>query len=716
MGGANANDYYDWTVPAGGTITAGGDGIGSTTVTVNWGSTGSNTITVQQQNNQAPATGVGPFASSCNTTTSFTVNVRNTPTATLQWNGTAATTDDQVCEGNSITLNVTSGPANGTVQLYDMNAAAVVTGGGAFNPGTLGLPIASASLNGSGAGSVTLTTTTGTITGTAVFPGSAAVIFRVALIDALSNGAQCGTTLTTPTLTIFDEPTAPSITGTEPICPGQFGLVPPATNASVNSYSVSNTGSFPVGTTYTWTLFPTSGTTPLTYGTNYIVSGGAAALTNNAGTVTGLQLHPSVLTSVRWRVQVNYPTSSGSCSKTFDWGTSPVLAGAQAEVTVNPVPTPNITGADANGTLSLTPTPGLCSGQTATYASNDPGPTYAWTISGAPAGTTTGAANAATFSVTWGTFNSPALVTPVLSVVATNGSGCSQADTQTVYIRPVPAGPIAQVVPTNGPCVFNSENSHIVAYTVPKSASYVIQSVTWTVSSGGAVYSYTTTNSAQVSPGANDTLRVQWYATGAQTIDATVMTTAGCTTVLPTFNTFVYPVPTPLISGSSSVCKGASTTYNVNPNVAGDTYTWEIIAPASGNTLTGPTSGLGVVSVTANWTGSPNTSYTLRCTQVSAMGCTARTTFSVVVNPNPVPVVTGPTQVCANQVVTYSTNNNSPNNSYAWTITNGAPGSASFVGGINNTASVQVNTGVAGSFQIKVLETVLATSCNTETA
>lgn len=747
-GGANGNDYYDWTVPAGGAITAGGDGIGSTTVTVNWSATGSQAITVQQQNNQAPATGVGPFGSSCNTTTTFTTTVRSAPTATLQWNGTASTADDQVCEGNSITLNVTGGPANGSVQLYDLNAAATVTGGGTFNIATLGLPIATASLNGSGVGSLTLATTTGTITGTAVFPGSATAVFRVAVVDALSNGAQCSNILTTPTLTVFDEPTSPNITGSEPICPGALGLVPPATNASSNNYSVSNTASFPVGTTYTWTLF-SSTNTALTYGTDYTVSGGQASLTNNAGTVTGLQIHPSVTSLVRWRVVVNYPSGSGSCTKTFDWSTSPILAGLQADVTVTAIPTPDISNAAAAATplnyavgspATVPGTPKYCSNTTQTFRVITPvgGNTYVWSTSDTIVGDSypAGFGLPTNFQVSIPSFSSPAYKLMQIRVVETNPAGCQQADTVTIHWTPVPMDSVIQIAGPGGvpvwpnACQYNNENSHISVFTVPKSAHYQISSVTWTVAGTApySVYSYSSSSpnvpagTLGSAAGAQDTIRIQWLGTGTYSVGATVsLVGSPCAPFVTTAKAgTVYPAASPLISGPASVCKqkaSETATYNANPVVSGDTYFWDI-TPSTGGTFTvsgtAAQSGLGMTSVNINWSGAANNSYTVRCIQVSAQGCTARTSYTVTINPNPVPVVSGPTQVCANQVATYSTNNNSPNNSYSWTLA--GAGSPSFVGGVNNTATVQVNTGSAGTFTIKVLETVLATSCNTETA
>ncbi len=706
------DDYYTWTPSGTFNLIGGGSGLNSKTITLQWTTTtGNRTIAVQQQNNQAPATGVGPFASSCNSNmNTLTVNVNPIPNApTLSWSTSF------VCENTNATLNVSNGPANGSVQVY------ALTTGSATNVTTYtptSMPIATVALNGSGAGSVTVPSGNIVPTNPLNFASQNFTV-TLAVLNTTTNCGRIG--VVSPSITVYNSlpnviltPNSPALgNNPTPVCPNKVNApnevkLPAVPGAASYTYRVTNTGAYPSspGATFAWALTNAGGGTTYTNGTDYTISlgnSGTAGMTNDVATVTfGTNLASS---NIEWHI---------TATLTGDGCPSSGAAVAQT-VVVNPIPAPDVVAGDANATLSFTPTPGLCAGQVATYQTTyTANRTYTWSIVSPPAGTTTSTAGTAgeQFIVTWGTFNSPALLTPRVVVVETDViTGCTQADTQTVYIRPLPDPTIAQAALTpGGPCVFNNENGHIVAYYVPISPSnYTIQSVVWNITAGsGAIYSYSTSASGTV-PNAHDTVRIQWYGTGNATLTAQVTTTSGCVTSS-SLNTFIYPVPAPVMSGAASVCQGTTTTYNVSPNVAGDTYTWDI-APASGGTFPSGNTG---VSVPVSWNGPANTTYTLRCIQVSAQGCTARTSMDVVVNPNPTPSISGPTGVCANQTATYSTQNNAPASAYVWTLTpGGGAGTAATIASGQNTSSVVINTGSQTSYTLTVQETVVATSCST---
>ncbi len=697
-------DSWSYSV-TGGTITSATSGVGLNAITVQWNTAGAQQIQVVQTNDQAPGT--------CQTTTTYPVNVNLAPSpVTVTWQKSS-----NYCEGEAVQFTITNPNANPVnVQIY--GETATVSGGGVWTPGfnspqtvTVAGNSTSAVTTLTGSASATMTTVTP--------PGFTDLTYRFIVKDnttgcaAFANAAGSYATFTTPSVRVWDTPAVPTATGPSPVCPNWITLdknnptnavliLSPAVDPGASVYTISNLSSYPSGTTFAWSI---SG---FTAGTDYTLS------TANSGGYFGntatFRFKKNMVGARNLLVSITYP-SPASCA---------LSATSAIAIVISPVPNPQIitNTVDANGALSLSSTPnppgGLCSGNTAIYNAGA-ATTYAWSYTGAPAGTTNGAANTQNFSVTWGQFFTPSLVKPVLTVVQQDASGCFQVDTASVYLRPVPLATVSQVIPTNGPCVFNNENSHIVAYTVPKNPAYQISSVVWTVSANGSIYSYTTTNNAVlgysgVVAGANDTVRIQWNSAGAGTVTAVVTNLNNCSAT-GVLNTFVFPVPNPVISGAAAICKGTTTTYNVNPNIGGDSYTWEIIPSVSGNTIN---SGNGTPSINVTWGGVANTVYTLRCTQVSAAGCTARTTFAVTLNPNPTPTISGPTGVCANGTATYSTQNNAPSNSYVWTLTpGGGGGTAASIASGQNTASIVINTGSQASYSLTVTETVNSTSCTT---
>ncbi|GIV51185.1 MAG: hypothetical protein KatS3mg038_1706 [Candidatus Kapaibacterium sp.] len=741
----NANDTYAWqfTLPLGLGVTvvadANGNSIGTTYPgggtftlgpTVNnppnperrglrlsWNNTTPSpltaTITVIQINNQSPGT--------CQRTMNqLQVTVRPLPQpfalSQYTWQGASAGSSHNVCENTNIPITI-SGLANGTqVQLYQINQVANSGGAGyAYNNSTT-LP--SAIQTAGGAGTVSFTINSGSVTAGANLPAWQDITVQFVAVDPNNCGRITG--LVSPTLRVWDTPANPLVSGPSPVCPNKTtdpnALVQatgfPALTA--HPYTISNTGSYPPGTTFQWQLRDASNNI-LTPGTDYdITLSSSGGYNNNQADVRfGKHLVAPTYSPLQWYVSVTFPSSSGGCTLPF--------TATGMNVTVLPVTDPDIAGntTDPNGVASLSLPPGLCSGQQATYAAAPGASSYLWSIvataNGSPAwpsAPTIVGTSGNTVTIDWPAFSDVPLRWPRVDVVTTWGvNNCPEGDTQTVYILPVPqAGPIEMVQDGSTPwpdsaCVFNGENSHIRAFTVPKSTSYTIANVSWSFTNGlTAIYSYGTSPMPYAQPGANDTVRVQFYGTGWEHVDATVTTTNGCSSTA-SLDFMVYPPPSPAISGPTSVCHNSTHTYTATPYVANDTYIWEII-PSSGGTIT-PTTNQSVINVT--WNGSPNTTYTIRLTEVSPLGCTTRVYYTVTVNPNPTPAISGPTTICAGQNYVYTTQDNSPNNSYAWSFTANTAG-ATFVSG-QNTASATVTTTTTGSFSLQVVETVVATSC-----
>ncbi len=148
------------------------------------------------------------------------------------------------------------------------------------------------------------------------------------------------------------------------------------------------------------------------------------------------------------------------------------------------------------------------------------------------------------------------------------------------------------------------------------------------------------------------------------------------------FTVNVNPNPTPSISGDDQICNGEATTLTASD---ADAYNW-----SNGET-------------TKQITVSPNSTESYALTVTNEHGCQGSTSFTVKVNPNPTPSISGDDQICSGDATTltasdadaYNWSNGettkqitvSPNSteSYALTVTNehGCKGSTSFTVNVN---------------------------------
>lgn len=108
---------------------------------------------------------------------------------------------------------------------------------------------------------------------------------------------------------------------------------------------------------------------------------------------------------------------------------------------------------------------------------------------------------------------------------------------------------------------------------------------------------------------------------------------------------------------------------------------------------------------TGSITVTPATSQDVWVRVTSADGCSNRDTVSLTVNPNPKPVVTGPTSVCFDSRAFYSTSA-TPNVSYTWTV---SPGATIVNGAGTPTIEVQWPSSTTGWVEVEARNT--ATGC-----
>jgi hypothetical protein len=554
---------YVWSVSAGGTITA---GTGTNAITVTWNTAGAQIVSVNFTN-----------AYGCNAAipTAYPVTVNLLPIP-------AITGPTPVCEGSA--GNVYSTQAGMTGYVWSVSAGGTITTGG--------------------------TTTSNTVTVTWNTAGAQTV--SVNFINA--NGCTAATPTVYP-VTVNPSP-VPVITGPTPVCAGSAGNVY-STQSGKTGYvwSVSAGGSITAGT-----------------GTNAIT-----VTWNTAGAQT---------------VSVNFTNVNG-CTAAI-----PTVY----PVTVNLSPLPVING----------PTP-VCAGSAGNVYSTQTGKTgYVWSVSAGGTITAGGTPTSNTVTVTWNTAGAQ-----TVSVNFANANGCTAA-TPTVYPVTVNPLPVPVIIGPTPVCAGSSGN---VYSTQSGKTSYV-----WSVSAGGTITAGGATTS--------NTITVTWNTAGAQTVSVNFTNANGCTAATPT----VYPVtvnllPVPVITGPTSVCAGfADNVYSTQAGMTG--YDWSV--SAGGIITVGGTPTSNTVTVTWNTAGAQ----TVSVNYTNANGCTAATptVYPVTVNPSPVPVITGPTPVCAGSAGNvYSTQ--SGKTSYVWSVSAGGIITA---GGTTTSNTITVTWNTAGAQTVSV--------------
>ncbi len=404
---------------------------------------------------------------------------------------------------------------------------------------------------------------------------------------------------------------APVIAGTTSICQGQSTtLNAGAGYTSYNWGGGNNAQTLSVSTsgTYTVTVTTAAGCTATSSATVTVNPLPAPAIAGTLsfcqGTATSLDAGAGY-SSYQWSGglgvgQTAAVNSAGTYTVTVTnaFGCS---ANTSATTIVNPNPTPSITG-----------TASICQGATTTFNAGAYSG-YQWSGGlGAAATITTGTA---------GTY----------TVTVTDANGCTGTDNITLTVNPNPTPAIA------GNTVFCQGASS-----------------TLNAGAGFAGYNWGGGNTAQ-------TLSVS--TSGTYTV--TVTTAAGCTGTA-SVNVTVNPLPVPAISGTLAFCQGSNTTLSATAGFTN--YQWS--------------GGLG-----SNASITVNTANTYTVTVTDANGCTSNTSATTVVNPNPVPNITGTTSVCQGATTTF---NAGVYSGYQWS------------GGLGTNPTI--TTGTAGTYTVTVTD------------
>jgi photosystem II stability/assembly factor-like uncharacterized protein len=203
---------------------------------------------------------------------------------------------------------------------------------------------------------------------------------------------------------------------------------------------------------------------------------------------------------------------------------------------------------------------------------------------------------------------------------------------------------------------------------------------TWSVSSGGTITGGSGTSQ----------ITVTWTTAGAQTVSVNYYNSTGCTAASPTVkNVTVNPLPVPTITGSASVCAGATgVTYSTESAMTG--YTWTV---SSGGTITG---GSGTPQITVTWGTTGAQTVSVNYTNSGGCSAAAPAVKNVTVNPLPVPTITGAATACAGVTgITYSSETGMTG--YTWAVSSGG-----IITGGSGTSQVTITWNLPGAQTVSV--------------
>ncbi len=694
----SAGSTYSWSA-------TGGSIIGSPTgffISVNWGVTGSGTVSVTETNavlcssptqtkniviNPTPvARTISGSTIICeNSSASYTTPAN--PTSTFNWNvsgGTIASgqgTDSIVVDWNSagagsvIVQETNSFGCPGPPDTLDITINALPTGTTSPDSATIcnGASITiTGSVNAgiirwitSGTGTFTDTTTasttynpgvdTGYVTLTMLVQNFPCPIFTSNVVLYLSNSPLVTVTATHDTICAGDNDTLTATGGVHYLwTPGTaadtlatFIVAPP----SIAKYYVTVTNSS--GCTTLDSITVQVNTAPIAF-----ASPDSATVCNHSSfPVTG----SANTGTIHWSTSGDGTFSDTTiASPIYNPGPNDTSYVTLTMIVSNP-PCPNDTATvvlhySSNPVVTVTATDtSLCMGTSDTLTATG-GLHYSW--------------SPATPADTLSTFIVSPSVNTTYTVTVTSGLSCITIDSIRITVDSIPV--TSPVTGRDTVC----EGDTGVVYTATSTPGNYLWSVTGgTISSGQGT----------------DSIYVSWATPAAGTVTVTDTTAAGCSTTR-SLNVAIIALPvTSPINGPDSVCENSTTSYSVISH-GGSTYAWTV----SGGSIVGSATG-NFISITWSGTGIGNISVT----ESNSQGCpdTAQT-LTVFVNPIPsAPFISGATFLCEGDTMQLYNTFATTGSTYNWNVAGG-----SIVSG-QGLDSIWINWGTAGTDSVMLSET-----------
>jgi len=352
-----------------------------------------------------------------------------------------------------------------------------------------------------------------------------------------------------------------------------------------------------------------------------------------------------------------------------------------------------------NGAPSISATPTsqtICSGVTTSIAlsSSMGATTYSWTV------TQTGVtgATAASGGTIAQTLTTTGSVSGTATYTVTSISGACAGNT---LIIPITVNPVPNVVATPIATTICSGTSTSIALTSGVSGTTFAWTVSQTGASGG-------------SAGSGSSISQVLNATGVTsgTVTYTITPTAnGCAGTPVVITITINPVPFASATPSpSTICSGATTSIALSSFTAGTTYTW---TASNGPGIAGASAGSGTpISQTLTNSGTVVSTATYTVTP-SAAGCLG-TTFTVIVNVNPVPtaIATPASQsICSGSTTGITISGAVAGTTFSWAapVATGAAGGSAGSG--TSIAQTLTATGVTAGTMVYTV-TPLANGCS----
>jgi len=631
---------YTWVLSAGGTISAGGTPVDNY-VTVDWASTGAETVSVSYTN-------VYNCTAAVPTVANITIHALPVPTIA----GPAA-----ICEGT--TGNVYTTEAGMSNYVWNISAGGIVTAGGSAIDNTV------------------------TVTWNVAGPQTVSVIY--------TDGNSCTAAVATVYTVTVNALPVPTISGPASICETTAGNVY-TTEAGMTGYAwiVSAGGTITAGgtatdntVTVTW-----NAAGPQTVSVNYqdanlcsaasatvynvtvnplpvpTISGPASVCETTTGSVYTTE---AGMTGYAWVVSAGGTITAGGTATdntvTVTWNaagpesvsvnytdanTCTAAAATVYTVAVNPLPVPTIAGPAT-----------VCATSTGNVYTTEAGMTgYAWVVSAGGTITAGGTATDNTVTVTW---NTAGPQTVSVNYVNTFTCTAPAAAVYNVTVNPLPVPGLTGPVSI---CQLSTGN----VYTTDAGMT----GYSWVVSAGGTITAGGTAT--------DNTVTVTWNTTGPKTVSVNYINANLCSATAPTvLNVTVNALPVPTVSGPTPVGVGTTNVYTTEAGMT--SYVWTVSA---GGTITaGGTATDNTVTVLWNVAGAESVSVNYN----NASNCTATTAtvypVSVISIPPAAGPITGTSVVCQGSMgIAYSIAPVPNATGYVWTL----PAGATIASGANTNA------------------------------
>ncbi|MCF6130178.1 T9SS type B sorting domain-containing protein [Flavobacterium sp. AS60] len=576
--------------------------------------------------------------------TTTNVIITRVPTAAISYAGTPFCTT--LNTGQAVTLTGTDAYTGG---VYSSTTGLTIDSTtGAITPST------------SSNGTYTVTYTAPASAGCASVPTNTSIVITAIPTATIAyTGSPFCTTLTTDQTV--------TLTGTNAYTGGTYSSTSGLTiNATTGAITPST--STPNAYVVTYTLAATAGCSQVQATTNIVINPRPIAtatpvtaticsldttniaLSSNAiGTTyswTSTQTNVTGASSASGNTIADVLTATGTTPGTVVYTITPFSGctglPVTATITVNPLPTVTISGATT-----------VCyNGSTAITFTGTPNATVTYTINSG-ANQTVVLNNLGTASVPTGNLTADTTY-QLISIVSSGTPACSQAQTGSVVVTVIPIPLVNSVV--SSPTICSGQPTGISLSSNISTATF-----NWTVTQSGV---------SGASAGSGSIISQNLTATGVVPGSATYSVRANegvCQG--PVTQITINVNPTPVVTASTtlqSICSGSATSITLFSNVAGTTFSWNVVQ----NNVTGASSGTGntiaqVLTATSNNVGQAVYSV------VPLVGGCPGTPLIVTVQVNPIPVATAnaaTTSICSASTTDIALTSTVAGTTFSWTV------------------------------------------------